>query len=139
MVSSGPRVVTVPSYVGTDAELAATDLMNLLDITEPEITVTQVFSTDVAAGLVVSQQPTADSEVTQGTPAAFEVSKGPELFEVPSVVGKQISEATRLLESAGFEVREENVLGGFFGTVRSQSVAGGEMRQRGAIITLTIV
>ena len=139
VVSSGPRVVTVPSYVGTDAELAATDLMNLLDITEPEITVTQVFSTDVAAGLVVSQQPTADSEVTQGTPAAFEVSKGPELFEVPSVVGKQISEATRLLESAGFEVREENVLGGFFGTVRSQSVAGGEMRQRGAIITLTIV
>ena len=139
VISSGPRVVTVPSYVGTDAELAAADLMNVLDITEPEITVTEVFSTDVAAGLVVAQQPPAESEVTQGTPAAFEVSKGPELFEVPSVVGKQVAEATRLLEAAGFEVREENVLGGFFGTVRSQSVSGGEMRQRGTVITLTIV
>ncbi|WP_284252610.1 Stk1 family PASTA domain-containing Ser/Thr kinase [Litorihabitans aurantiacus] len=139
-VSTGPRVVRIPeNYGGKQAEVVQNDLVNLLDIPLEAITVTEVYSDDVPAGSVVSVTPAGGQEARQGDPAALEVSLGPELFEVPDVQGRQIGEATRILEDAGFTVEENNVLGGFFGTVRQQDVAAGEMRRRGTVITLTVV
>lgn len=139
-VSSGPRVVTVPDdYVGKESELVLSDLADVLDIAPEQITRTEVFSDDVPAGMVVSVVPEPGSEQRQGTPAAVEVSKGPELFEVPNVQGRQIGEATEILEDAGFVVERTNVLGGFFGTVRQQDVEAGELRARGTVVTLTVV
>ena len=68
------------------------------------------------------------------------VSKGPELLEVPSVVGKQQDEAEQILVDAGFEVEIDYPLGGaVFYTVYSQSEPGGTMLRRGTTITLQIV
>ncbi|MFP7706859.1 PASTA domain-containing protein [Trueperella sp. LYQ141] len=97
------------------------------------------FSDTVPAGIVISQEPAAGETRYRGDQITLHVSKGPELFEVPDVFGKQENEATRILEQAGFTVKTERVLGGLFGTVRSQSPAAGQMRPRGTVITLTIV
>ncbi|PWD49844.1 Stk1 family PASTA domain-containing Ser/Thr kinase [Serinibacter arcticus] len=139
-VSSGPAEVTIPdNYVGKESELVTTALAELLDVPDTAITLTEVFSTEVPAGMVISVSPAPGSVVPQGSGASLEVSKGPELFEIPNVQGRQYGEAEQILEDAGFTVERNNVLGGFFGTVRSQDVAPGEMRARGTLVTLTVV
>ena len=67
------------------------------------------------------------------------VSKGPVLVAVPATVGKQRDEAKAALEAAGFTVAINNVLGGYFGTVRAPSPAAGTLVRKGSTITLTIV
>ena len=54
------------------------------------------------------------------------VSKGPDLVQVPDVRGKQESEAKAILESAGFKVEVDRVMGGFFGTARGTNPDGSE-------------
>ncbi|CAM5293609.1 non-specific serine/threonine protein kinase OS=Streptomyces violarus OX=67380 GN=FHS41_005802 PE=4 SV=1 [Streptomyces violarus] len=67
------------------------------------------------------------------------LSKGPEMVEVPDVVGDSVDDAKTELEAAGFEVDEDRGLLGLFGdTVKSQSVEGGETAPKGSTITITI-
>jgi serine/threonine-protein kinase len=66
------------------------------------------------------------------------VSRGPKLVNVPSFIGKQAGEARRALEQLGFEVRVNNVLGGFFGTVRDQDPVNTKAPE-GSTVTLTVV
>jgi len=67
------------------------------------------------------------------------VSKGPELVSVEPVIGRQIGEATRLLQAQGFTVVVQKAFGGFFGTVRFQTPSGGARVKPGATITLTVI
>jgi len=55
---------------------------------------------------------------------------------VPQVIGKQEGEATSILEALGLKVKIERAFGGFFGTVRLQSVDPGANAPRGSTITL---
>jgi serine/threonine-protein kinase len=66
------------------------------------------------------------------------LSKGPKQVKVPSYIGKQAADARRELEKLGFDVRVNNVLGGFFGTVRDQDPVDKEVPE-GSTITLTVV
>ncbi len=67
------------------------------------------------------------------------LSKGPEMIEVPDVVGDSVDDARDALEAAGFEVDEDRGLLGLFGdTVKKQSVAGGDRAPKGSTITITI-
>jgi len=92
----------------------------------------------VPKGSVKSQSPTTGT-LFQKDSVTLVVSKGPELVLVPPVIGKQEAEATSILESAGFAVRIERAFGGFFGTVRLQSVDPGAQAPKGSVITLTVV
>ena len=67
----------------------------------------------------VAQDP-ASGNLTKGGTVTLTISKGPKLVEVPSFIGKQASEAKEALEKLGFEVQVDEILGGFFGTVRAQ-------------------
>ena len=98
----------------------------------------RVFSDSVEDGAVISQTP-ADGTGYRGDTVTLTISKGPELIEVPSVIGKQYGEAEQILSDAGFEVSRKDVLGGYFGTVRTQSVDPGEMVERGTEVVLEIV
>jgi serine/threonine-protein kinase len=60
------------------------------------------------------------------------------MVEVPSFIGKQAAEAQKALESLGFQVKVNNILGGFFGTVRDQDPVDTEVPE-GSVITLTVV
>jgi serine/threonine-protein kinase len=91
----------------------------------------------VPKGAVVSQSP-ANGTLTRGGTVTLTVSKGPKMVQVPSYIGKQASDARKALEALGFEVRVNNILGGFFGTVRDQSPVNREVPE-GSVITITVV
>ena len=92
----------------------------------------------VPKGAVVAQDP-ASGNLTKGGTVTLTISKGPKLVEVPSFIGKQAAEAQRRpLRSSGFKVQVNNILGGFFGTVRDQDPVDTKVPE-GSVITLTVV
>jgi serine/threonine-protein kinase len=134
-VSQGPAPVTIPQVIGATQEQATEDL-------ESEglvVTVTQAFSGTVPAGVVIDQDPKQGTAGHRRDPVTVVVSQGPELIEVPDLVTRQYDAAARTLTDLGFVPQRQNVLGGFFGTVRDQSVAPGQRVPRGTSITLTVV
>ncbi|MFJ9024611.1 Stk1 family PASTA domain-containing Ser/Thr kinase [Streptomyces sp. NPDC102259] len=90
-------------------------------------------------GLVATQTPEEGSEAAEGDTVTLTVSKGPEMVEVPDVVGASVDDAKSLLKQSGFEVEEDRGLLGIFGdTVKSQSVDAGDTAPKGSTITITI-
>lgn len=135
VISKGREPITVTDYTGKPAKGATAALTKAglkVDATARE------FSATVAEGSVIRQSPSSGT-LYKGDTVTFVVSKGPELISVPLVVGLQEGRATKELEDAGFQVEIDRVLGGFFGTVRSQSIDGGSSAPKGSVITLTIV
>ena len=63
----------------------------------------EVFSSDVAAGNVISQTPEAGTEAEQGTVVTLRISLGPEITKVrvPNIVGKDEKAATAALTAVG--------------------------------------
>lgn len=137
VVSAGREPVELPDVTGRQRDDAAAALESAgLVVGE----VTEAHSDTVPEGAVVSQDPAAGSgQLYRGDTVDLTVSLGPELFEVPDVVGQQVGEARQALEGAGFRVEVNEVLGGFFGTVRAQDPEPGFMLPRGSVITLTVV
>jgi serine/threonine protein kinase/beta-lactam-binding protein with PASTA domain len=116
-VSKGPQPLPVPSVVGQEQDDAvkAIEAAGLKAVVAPET----VNDKTVPKGAVASQSPSSGT-LTRGGTVTLTVSKGPKLVKVPSYIGKQASEAQMELEKLGFKVRVNNILGGFFGTVRDQ-------------------
>ncbi|WP_298456971.1 Stk1 family PASTA domain-containing Ser/Thr kinase [uncultured Cellulomonas sp.] len=134
-VSRGPAPVTIPQVIGATRDQATEDL-------ESEglaVEVTEAYSDTVPAGSVIEQSPVQGTAGRRGDVVTVVVSLGPELIEVPDVVGEQYAAAAERLTALGFVPSRENVLGGFFGTVRQQSVEGGDRVPRGTTIRLTVV
>ncbi|MGQ4433816.1 MULTISPECIES: Stk1 family PASTA domain-containing Ser/Thr kinase [unclassified Streptomyces] len=134
-VSKG-GAVDVPDVTGEDLEDAKADLQEAgLTV---KVAATQVTS-EYDAGQVARQTPAGDSQAAEGDTVTLTLSKGPEMVEVPSVVGASVDAATKLLEQSGFEVKEDRGLLGLFGdTVKKQSVEAGEQAPKGSTITITI-
>ena len=134
-VSKGPEPIPVPSVVGMDEKDAvkAIEAAGLKAVVAPDA----VNDKKVPKGAVASQAP-SNGTLTRGATVTLTVSKGPKMVKVPSFVGKQAADARRELEKLGFEVRVNNVLGGFFGTVRDQDPADKEVPE-GSVVTLTVV
>ncbi|MFJ6567026.1 Stk1 family PASTA domain-containing Ser/Thr kinase [Streptomyces sp. NPDC091292] len=134
-VSKGAPV-DVPDVTGESVDDATEELTDAgLKV---EIATEQVTS-EFDAGEVARQSPGADSQAAEGDTITLTVSKGPEMVEVPDVVGQNVDDAKRTLESAGFKVSEDRGLLGLFGdTVKSQSVEGGDEAPKNSTITLTI-
>ncbi|MER7640989.1 Stk1 family PASTA domain-containing Ser/Thr kinase [Streptomyces sp. NPDC126522] len=134
-VSKG-SAVDVPDVTGEDLEDAKADLQEAgLTV---KVAATQVTS-EYDAGQVARQTPAGDSQAAEGDTVTLTLSKGPEMVEVPSVVGASVDAATKLLEQSGFEVKEDRGLLGLFGdTVKKQSVDAGEQAPKGSTITITI-
>lgn len=134
-VSKGPQPIPVPAVVGKDQDDAvkAIEAAGLKAVVAPET----VNDKTVPKGAVASQSPSSGT-LTRGGTVTLTVSKGPKLVKVPSYIGKQASDARKELEKLGFEVRVNNILGGFFGTVRDQDPVDKEVPE-GSLITLTVV
>lgn len=134
VVSAGREPITIPSVVGVQEADAVAELDEAGAAVE---VVGQEHSDEVAEGLVISQS--QDGEALRGDEVSLVVSLGPELFEVPDVVGLSYRDAAQQLTEAGFDVAREEVLGGYFNTVRSQDIDAGAMVPGGSLITLTVV
>ncbi len=98
VVSKGPQPVSVPNLAGltrAGAEAAVTGAGLIVG------TVTEVYSATVAAGLVVSQEPAAGTNVLPGVAVNFTVSKGPQPVSAPDIVGMTQTAAQSALAGAG--------------------------------------
>jgi len=136
VISNGPAPVAVPRTNGLTEQEASARLVDAgLTVTvDPE----RVFDDNVAEGSVVSQSPTSGL-VERGSTVTLVISQGPELVTVPQVVGRQFGAAEEELTGLGLVVEREDVRGGFFGTVREQSVEPGEQVPVGTQIVLAVV
>ncbi len=101
----------------------------------------RVFSEEIAADHVVSQQPAAGQRVKQSRPLNITVSRGPQLIEIPDFVGVSLREALIDLDNLSlnsgdiqyiFRLSEEP------GTVINQIPAAGAEVEKGSEITLFV-
>ena len=97
-VSRGPVLRAVPNLIGRSeadalAELAAVQLVAQRN--------DDVFSGDIAAGLVAAQEPQSAVQLSRGDVVAFSVSKGPETVELPRLIGLNLADAQKQLTEAG--------------------------------------
>ncbi|GLW47814.1 serine/threonine protein kinase [Streptomyces sp. NBRC 14336] len=137
LVVSKGRPVDVPDVTGESLQDAREELEEAgLKV---KVADEQVTSAEFDKGEVAAQTPEAGSQAVSGDTVTLTVSKGPEMVEVPDVVGEKVDDAKAELEAAGFEVDEDRGLLGLFGdTVESQSVEGGETAPKGSTITIKI-
>ncbi|VXB11520.1 Serine/threonine-protein kinase PK-1 [Arthrobacter sp. 9AX] len=135
VVSKGPEPIPVPNVVGRgeDEAVEAIEAAGL----KADVAGEEVFDKNVPEGAVVSQSP-ANGTLTRGGTVTLTISKGPRMVEVPSFIGKQAADARKALEALGFQVKVNNILGGFFGTVRDQDPVDTEVPE-GSVVTLTVV
>ncbi|MFH0176832.1 Stk1 family PASTA domain-containing Ser/Thr kinase [Streptomyces cacaoi] len=135
VVSKGSPIA-VPDVTGDAVDDARAELEEAgLKV---KVATTQVNS-EFDKGRVATQTPEEGSEAAEGDTVTLTLSKGPEMVEVPDVVGASVDDAKSLLEQSGFEVEEDRGLLGLFGdTVKSQSVDGGDTAPKGSTITITI-
>ena len=134
-VSKGPQPIPVPDVRGQDEEEAVHAIVAAG--LKAEVADATVHDRNVPKGAVVSQEP-ASGTLTRGQTVTLTISEGPKLVKVPNYIGKQVEDATEALRKRGFEVRVNEVLGGFFGTVRDQDPVDTEVPE-GSVITLTVV
>ena len=90
-------------------------------------------------GRVLRQLPEAGEEVPVGSPAIVVVSSGPEISEVPNVVGLTSGEATTRLTRAGFRSRVDRVPSNQpEGTVVAQNPRGGTRTFQGTAVRVNV-
>ena len=137
LVVSKGAPVDVPDVTGESEEDAWAELQEAgLSV---KVSPRQVTSDEFDKGQVAAQSPKADRRVAEGDTVTLTLSKGPEMIEVPDVVGDSVDDARQALEGAGFEVDEDRGLFGIFGDeVKSQSVEGGRTAPKGSTITIKI-
>ncbi len=107
VISMGPepaKTVTVPDIKGMEPSAAESALRRVgLTGAAGE----SVFSSDVEVNKVVHQSPSSGSTAKQGDVVTYQLSKGTEVVEVPSVVGTDYTSAVEALREKGFEIEEE--------------------------------
>ncbi|MEB0201371.1 MULTISPECIES: Stk1 family PASTA domain-containing Ser/Thr kinase [unclassified Cryobacterium] len=100
-VSQGPQPITLPPLAGLTTDAASSAVTGLNAAIG---TVDQVFSGEVAAGIVMSATRESDgTEVSQGGPyfEGMKVNLVASLGSVPNVSGKSVNTATSLLKDKG--------------------------------------
>jgi len=126
----------VPSVVGK-SQSTASQLLSTAGLTIG--TVTTQTSATVASGLVISQSPTAGTQVPAGTSVNLVESSGPALLTVPSVVTLASSTASSNLKAAGFSpdaLFANNAAPA--GSVFAQSPAAGTQLAQGSTVHFTV-
>ena len=122
------------SLTQADAEAAAL-------ASEVRVEFQQEYSEDVPAGQVIRSEPAAGDRVLREDTILAWVSRGPERFEVPSVVQKQRAEAEQLITGASLAVglvTEEFHDTVAAGVVVSQGTKVGSSAKRDAPVDLVV-
>jgi serine/threonine-protein kinase len=137
LVGPGSRVV-VPSTVGADANEVAAALSPL---GLQYIVVEERYSEMIDAGRVIESSPSGGEKIDQGGTIKIVLSKGPERYAIPMLVGLTPTAAKNLIAKSPLklapiiEVFSETVPKGF---VISSSPATGSKVKRGSLVTITV-
>ncbi len=103
VVSLGQETIAVPDLVGQALPAAR------LVVESARLQIGQVnerFDGTVKPGLIISQDPPAGTRISRSKRIMLLVSRGPELVEMPVLVGRPLEEARRRLEELGLIVRQ---------------------------------
>ncbi|MBA3347799.1 MAG: Stk1 family PASTA domain-containing Ser/Thr kinase, partial [Actinobacteria bacterium] len=135
-VSKGPRPIVVPNVIGQAYESAESQLQGAGFAVERE----DVPSSE-AEGIVVAQNPAADTEQGRGSTVVLQVSEGPQTSGVPDVTSQAEDQARQAIRSAGFRVRvvrQDTDDPTLEGIVVSQDPAGGTELEPNDTVTLFV-
>ena len=133
-VARSPSQVEVPDVVGLRTAVALRRLQSAGLRAR-----TQAVQSRRPKGLVLRQVPTAGTEVPNGSPAILVVSAGPQLADVPDVVGLSTDAATAQLTRAGFRTQVQQVAASDpEGIVVAQEPGGGARAQRGRVVRINV-
>ncbi|MCI9435629.1 MAG: Stk1 family PASTA domain-containing Ser/Thr kinase [Lachnospiraceae bacterium] len=136
--SAGPQGVSVPGVEGMGIDEANARL------TEAGFAVTKVegYSDEVEAGIVISQVPTAETEVAKGTNVTITVSLGKEKVWVPNLMGLTEEDGIATAIEAGLVIGEEiaYVYSNDYpeGQICYQSYSNGSYVDPGAVIDIKV-
>jgi serine/threonine-protein kinase len=136
VVSSGPALRSVPLLVGMkleDATAMALELGLVLGVTPDS------YSPDVAIGLIGAQSPPPGQFVPKGSTIVYSISLGPDLVELPNIVGINFIDAEKRLVAAGFIVGEVSGRKSYrmkSASVKGVAVKNGDMVPRGSAIDM---
>ena len=97
-ISGGPVLRAVPNLIGRSEADAVAELVAVQLVAQRN---DDVFSSDIAVGLVAAQEPQSATQLSRGGVVAFSVSKGPESVELPRLVGLSFADAQKQLTEAG--------------------------------------
>jgi beta-lactam-binding protein with PASTA domain len=135
-VSKGVKQVAVPSVVGSQVDVASSQLQ-LAGFKVGRVDV----DSEQPAGEVVSQSPPGNSTAPNGSSVTLSVSKGPTTVAVPDVTLQPIADARTTLRAAGFKVsviRQDTDDPTLDGVVLAQDPAGNAQADPGTTITMTV-
>jgi eukaryotic-like serine/threonine-protein kinase len=137
VVSSGPGSLALPDVVGQQGTQATATLQaaGLHPTTQSQA------STKVKQGIVISTDPTAGTELQEGSPVTVVVSSGPQQVAVPEVTGSSEAEAKAALKAAGLKlgkVTRQPSNEQAAGTVLSQSPVAATQLPAGGAVDLTV-
>ena len=136
VVSSGPALRSVPLLVGMkleDATATALEFGLVLGVTPDS------YSPDVAIGLIGAQSPPPGQFVPKGSTIVYSISLGPDLVELPNIVGINFIDAEKRLVAAGFIVGEVSGRKSYrmkSASVKGVAVKNGDMVPRGSAIDM---
>lgn len=131
-----PEPVAVPQVVG----LPEADAKAALEGAGLVVSVQTAASSEVAAGTVMSSDPAAGTSLAPGSTVTIVVSTGPELVAVPDVSGLSEADAMAALQGAGFtvEIQSEDSLDVAQGVALRTEPTAGEAVQAGSTVTLVV-
>jgi serine/threonine protein kinase len=135
-VSAGPKLAKVPVLVGSQRRLAVQQIRGR-GLT-PSVSEEESSS---PAGEVISQSPSAGSEVEAGSTVSIVVSAGKEQAKVPNVIGKLRAEAVQAVRDAGLNPtveEEETEVAGKVGRVIDQFPPPGSELEPGDAVTIVV-
>lgn len=126
--------IDVPDVVGDSVADAQQDLQDAgLKVVLSD---RRVYSDTAEAGTVAAVDPGTGKQAGRGDTVTLTLSKGQEMVEVPDVGGRQVADAKRVLQAAGFDVRVIRLF--FIGRVTGQSPDAGHKAPKGSTITLWV-
>lgn len=134
--SNEPSLVKVGNVTGNKENEA----ISTLEKAGFSVSVSKEYSSSVAEGVVIRQEPAADTEKNYGSKVVIYISRGAQMLTVNNVVGKKRSEAENTLKKTGFavEVKETYNSAVTPGKVIKQSPAADEKLKKGGKVTIYV-
>ncbi len=141
MLSSGKPTGLVPNITGYNYNENKAQIEAILKAEGYELGSVSEQESDEPVGVIINQDPGADSSASKGTAINIVISKGTDKSKMPSLLGMTFEEAKAALEAAGFEVgtptyEESSVYAK--GIVMDQPYEPGAKVEKGTVISLVI-
>ena len=135
LISKGPQLLVLNSYIGKSGDQALTELTNAGFV----VSTTYAYSDVVAIGAVISQTPQGNGGTApKGTKIALVVSQGSESVFIPNVYSFTEARATAMLQDLDLVVLVKVTGKRAVKTVTDISPKVGTQVKRGSTVTITV-